>query len=377
MSQGLWSVVALLLLTLAPLITRPAAAQQQQLLLKRTAPRIAWGGCGPAVSPRTVPPAQQQEADALATSATQAAILGNNAAAAEQLANAARLNPRSDVIAYRLARTLEELGRREEALAGYCRFLALAPNAADAAEARERITALAERGGVSADAAREYTAGIAHYDSARLADAEAAFGRAFAAAPSWSDAVYNRGITRLALGQRAGGTADLRRYLELSPGAPELGAIVDVLALHSGAEAPAAPYNPSVVFVSGMLLPGLGHFTTGRPARGAVVLAVAAGALAAGLLVEQTEVVCLAPPVGGECPPDQVLREEVSRPYLVPAAAVAAGAGILGAIDAFRGARRRNAEAAAGIRIGTGSLHPPAVRLDQDVVRLDLVRFRF
>lgn len=373
-AQRLAIVVASLLLLLATMHARPAAAQQS-LALKRAAPRIAWSGCGAVVSPPTVAAARQQEADALATSATQAAILGNNAAAAEMLTNAARLNPRSEAIAYRLARTLEELGRRADALASYCRFLALAPDAADAAEARERISGLAERGGVPAAAAQEFTAGLAHYDAGRLSEAEAAFGRAFAAAPTWSDAVYNRGVTRLALGQRATGTADLRRYLELSPGAPDLGAIVDVLALHGGAGP--APYNPSVVFVSGVLLPGLGHFTTGRVGTGMLVLGVAAGAIAAGMLVEQTEVVCLAPPVGGDCPPDQVLREEVSRPYLMPGIAVAAGAGILGAIDAVRGARRRNAEAAAGIRVGNATLQAPAVRLVQDGARLDLLRFRF
>jgi tetratricopeptide (TPR) repeat protein len=368
----LTSAVALLLLALA-LHAQPAAAQQ--LDLKRAAPRIAWSGCGPAVSRPTVSAAQRQEADALAASATQSAILGNNAAAAELLANAARLNPGSEAIAYRLARALEELGRGQEALAGYCRFLGLAPNAADAAEARERISALAERGGVPAGAAQEFTAGIAHYDGGRLADAEAAFGRAFTAAPSWGDAVYNRGVTRLALGQRAAGTADLRRYLELNPGAPDLGAVVDVLALHGATVT--APYNPGLALASGVLLPGLGHFTTGRPAMGALVLGVAAGALATGLLIEQTDVVCLAPPVGGECPPDEVLREEVSRPYLVPALAVAAGVGILGAIDAFRGARRRNSEAAASLRIGGGSLRAPAIQLGHNGARLDLVRFRF
>ena len=91
----------LLLLLLAAVYVGPATAQQ--LDIKRAAPRIAWSGCGPAGSPPAVPAAQQQEADALAASATQSAILGNNAAAAELLGNAARLNPRSEAIAYRLA----------------------------------------------------------------------------------------------------------------------------------------------------------------------------------------------------------------------------------------------------------------------------------
>lgn len=369
------SGVAALLLLLATLYARPASAQQ--LALKRAAPRIAWSGCAPAASPPTVPAARRREAEALAESATQSAILGNNTAAAELLANAAQLDPASEAIAYRLARTLEELGRRDEALTGYCRFLALAPDDADAADARERITVLADRGGaaVPADAAHEFQVGITHYDAGRLAAAEAAFGRALEAAPRWGDAVYNRGVARLAQARRSAGIADLRRYLEMSPGAPDLGAIVDVVALYGGAEA--APYNPSLVLASGLLVPGLGHFTTGRPATGALVLGVAAAGLAAGLLIEETDVVCLSPPVNGNCPSDQVLRRDVSRPYLVPGIAVATSAAILGAIDAFRGARRRNAEAAAALRVGSASVHAPAIRLGWNGARLDLLRIRF
>ena len=365
-------MVVTVLLMLALLNARPAAAQQ--LGLKREAPRIAWAGCAPGTAPLSVPAARQQEAAALADSATQASILGNNAAAADLLANAARLNPASEAIAYRLARTLEELGRLDEALAGYCRFLALAPEANDAAEARERISVLADRGGVPAEAAKEFQAGIALYDGDRLSEAEAAFGRAFKAAPTWGDAVYNRGITQLALGREDAGTADLRRYLELSPGAADLGLIVDALARYGRVEAP--PYNPSAAFLSGLLVPGLGHFTTGRPALGVLIMGVAAAGLATGLLIEQADVVCLSPPVNGECPPDQVLREEVSRPYLIPGIAAAATVGLIGAIDAMRGARRRNAEAARGIRVGSSSIHTPAIHISRNGAQLELIRIR-
>ena len=361
------------LLLLATLCARPAEAQQ--LAVKRTMPRIAWAGCAQESAPAPVPAARQQQAAALADSATQAAILGNTAAAAGLLANAARLNPASQDIAYRYARALEEAGRREDALAGYCRFMALAPDADDAAEARGRISALSPRGGVLAEVAQEFNAGIAHYDAGRLPEAEAAFGRAFDAAPTWADAVYNRGVVRLAQGLHDAGAADLRRYLELSPGASDLGRIVDALARYGRVEAP--PYNPSLVFVSGVLLPGLGHFTTGRPGIGMLVMGLAAAGVATGFLVEQTDVVCLAPPVNGVCPPDQVLREEVSRPYLVPGIAAAAAVGFFGAIDAVRGARRRNAEAATGIRLGHTSLHPPALTVSPTGARLALVRLRF
>ena len=364
------ALAVLLLATLA------APVSAQQLDLKRTTPQVAWSGCPAATPVAAVSAAQRQQADALAASATQAAILGNNTAAAEQLANAARLDPRSQAIAYRLARALEELGRQEDALAGYCHFLALDPDTADAIEARERIAALANREhAVPADAAHDFRIGIAHYDAGRAAPAEAAFGRALAAAPNWSDALYNRGIARLAVGRRADGIADLRRYLELNPGAPDLGQVVDVVARYGGT--PAAPYNPSLVLASGLLFPGLGHFTTGRPATGALVLGVAGAGVAIGMLLEKTDVICLSPPVDGNCPSDQVVREDVSRPYLAPGLALAAAAGIYGAIDAFRGARRRNDEAAAALRVGSAALQAPAIRMSWNGAQFDLVRIRF
>src|SRR5687768_6594812 len=359
----------------------PPALSAQELRLKREPPRVAWPGCPAIAKPAAVPSAQRQEAERLATSATEASILGDNTAALDLLVRAAARDPSSERIAYRLARTLEVLERRADAVAEYCRYLALAPAASDAPEARGRIAALTDAGGfaVPAAAADAFATAIAHYDAGRLTDADAALTTALAVAPEWSDALYDRGVVRLALNLDDAAADDLRRYLELNPGSRDFG---DVLrALRATRNAPAAPYNPTTALATGLLVPGLGHFTTGRPVRGLVFLGGAAGAVTAGMLLQRTHVDCLAPPVLGECPDAFVRSRSTERPYLIPAIGAAAVLGVLGALDAFRGAKQRNEQAAEVIRVGgrdgTAVLFAPAVDVTSDATRLSLIRLTF
>lgn len=357
----------------------------QQLVLKRELPAIAWSGCSAAPATTAVPDdATRAEAEQLVVAATEASILGNNTAALELLGRAAELNGASAAIAYRHARTLEELERTDAAIAEYCRYLGLAgagdlAGASDSAEARQRLTTLTQPRGfaVPQAAATAYQHGLDSYDAGRLAQADTAFGEAADAVPSWSAAVYNRALVRLELGLREPAISDLRRYLELSPGAPDFGLVLDRLS----ALQEAAPRNPTGVLAAGLLVPGLGHFTSGRPVVGALVLGAAGGAIAAGMLIERSEVLCLSPPVNGRCPSGQVLREDVDRPFLIPGAIAAAVIGIGGAIHAWSGARNRNDEALlrVGGRNGSGgaALVLPAVRVGRDAAHIHLLRIRF
>jgi TM2 domain-containing membrane protein YozV len=98
----------------------------------------------PAPRPRPAPSAEQRRAARdLAQRAQQAAILGDRAAAREQLRQAAMLDPRDPDLAYQLARANDAAGAPADAAGEYCRFLSLAPNAPEAAEARERVAILA------------------------------------------------------------------------------------------------------------------------------------------------------------------------------------------------------------------------------------------
>ena len=315
--------------------------------------------------------------------ATQASLLGDKTAALDLLNRAAAMDPSSQGVAYRLARTLDELERPREALVAYCRYLTLAPDAPDAQEARDRTRVLGTPSGftVSAIAARAFQTGITHYDAGQLAQAETAFGQASEASRDWSAAVYNRAVVRLALGRADAAAEDLRRFLELSPAAPEFNTVLDRLATFRQVAPP--PFNPGSTLMRGLLLPGLGHFSTGRTGKGALFLGAATGAVAAGFMVTRLSVDCLSPPVNGRCPDDQIVNEEQTRPYLVPAIGAAAAIGIIGAIDAYRGARKRNEEAAKSLRVGADgrpqgpSLAMPRINLGFENTHIDLIRVRF
>jgi tetratricopeptide (TPR) repeat protein len=364
------------------LLCAPAALAAQQLPLKRDLPSASWAGCPAGERPAEVPTVQRQSADRLAADATQASLLGDKSAALDLLTRAAAADPSSVPISYRLARALDELERSADALAAYCRYLTLAPDSPDAQDVRERTRVLGTPPGFSvpATAVRAYQEGIAHFDAGRHAEAETAFGQASEAAPDWGAPLYNRALTRIARAQKETAAEDLRHFLELSPGAPEFSAVLDLIATLRQV---APRYNPSGALLRGLLVPGLGHFTTDRTGAGVFYLATASSALAAGILLKKLDVDCLSVPVDGQCPPGQVAGEKETRPYLVPAVAVALATGVYGAIDAYRSAGRRNRAAASATRVGQDgrprgpSLSPPAINVGARGTRLELIRVRF
>lgn len=140
-------------------------------------------------------------------------------------------------------------------------------------------------------------------------------------------------------------------------------------------------FEPSQAAILGVLLPGLGQIYTGRPAVGALVLGVAGTALGVGMLHESVSVRCLTIPVNNTCPPDDVLSEETERPYLTAGLGIAAAATLIGAMDAYFGARRANARAAAQQASGAGRIglrfEAPAVSATPGELRLALIRARF
>lgn len=133
-------------------------------------------------------------------------------------------------------------------------------------------------------------------------------------------------------------------------------------------------YSPGQALMLGMVVPGMGEVYSGRTVRGLVVLGAAAGAIATGLMVERVTVDCLIIPINGQCPLDQVADERVERPYLAAGIGAAAAFTLLGAIDAYFGARAHNAR----VDSSTGAhLERPMLRLGLADVRLELLRLRF
>jgi tetratricopeptide (TPR) repeat protein len=281
------------------LLVNTASLHAQQPTQRRTA---SWAGCpAPDERPGDVTAAGRREGERLAEAATRAALIGDKTAALGLLTRAAALDPASRSTAYQLARILDELDRPKEALAAYCRYLALAPDAPEADEVRERTRVLGSASEIAQPAATT----------------------------------------------------------------------------------PSAQFDAQAVLVSGLLVPGLGHFRTGRPGMGVLVLGVASGALATGVFKTRPHTYCLEPPVSGECPPNQIDSQQETRPYLWPAVAVAVGTSVLGAIDAYRGANARNARSGGASRVRPdgqprgASLALPGVNLGMHHLQLDLVRVRF
>lgn len=142
-------------------------------------------------------------------------------------------------------------------------------------------------------------------------------------------------------------------------------------------------YSPGQAMMLGLVVPGLGEFYTGRGLRGFLVLGASAGAVAFGYLTENIAVDCRTIPVNNTCPPEDILGERSERPYLAPSIGVAAGLALIGAIDAFVGARRANARLAAersGAPARTESglrLEQPGLTVGRGGVGLSLLRVRF
>jgi tetratricopeptide (TPR) repeat protein len=369
-------------LVMAGLLASATAAPAQTLNRELPAPRP--GGCPPQVGepPRETDTAARQQAARLVAEARNASVLGDDDAALGLLGRAAELDPAAENIAFLLARTLEQVGDAEGALREYCRYLQLTPGARDAAEVRERVAQIAPpvySGGVSEAAVTRFGQALSLYDENRLQEAEEAFTAVLDETPDWPAAHFNRALVRLELQRPNPALTDLERYLELAPLGPDRTAALDLV--NRLRDLPPVAH-PGTAFAAG-LLPGGGHFYTGRPAAGMLVLAAAGGAVAFGLSYEVVHVECRSIPVNNVCPPEDVGREWTERPYMGPAAAVAMAATLIGAWDAYRGVRRQN-EAAAAVRLGSGtvtgpslSILPPMLTVSGDRAGVHWIRVRF
>jgi hypothetical protein len=143
--------------------------------------------------------------------------------------------------------------------------------------------------------------------------------------------------------------------------------------------APVGLKSPGSAFALGLVVPGLGEIYAGRSGLGLLALAAAGGAIAAGYLAESVDIRCATVPQNDVCPPDDVVSETTDRPYLGAGIAVAAGIGVLAALDAFLAARRANARvlSAGGSSDRNMEVLPLAVAVSARNVRVDLLTFRF
>ena len=285
---------------------------------------------------------QRRAARELAQRGQEAAILGDGVTALADLRQATTLDPSDPDLAYRLARAYESSGDGADAAKEYCRFVALAPTAPEANEARERARTLApQRPDPSFVAATDaFRLGLAAYERGQFVQAETHFTTAITNHSTWAEAYFNRAVVRAATGDRYGAVDDFNHYLQLRPEAPDR---LQVAARMQALRRPAL--SPGQALSLGLVIPGGGQFYTRRPVRGVLSLLGVAGGIAAAMY-QKTDVVTVdttyTDPFGLPYH-GPVSHSKRQRPYVVPGAAAAAGILVLSAFDAFRYTRELNA----------------------------------
>ena len=357
-------------LLVASIVPRSGAAQD--LVIKRLFTAGTIEGCPRLVQPAAPAPAQRDEAERLTVQAQEAALVGNRTTARDLFRRAAQLDARDESVAYQLARTLDELGEREPALREYCRYLYLAPRASDAADVRARVAALrtVRTAARPDEAATQFTIGVEHFDRKRFGEAEAALSIAIRKDPAWAESYFNRAVVRAARRDEAGMVADLRRYLELAPAAPDRQAVSERLQVSNRQ----AILSPRVALTRGLVVPGMGQFYTRRPALGLLVMGGVGGALYYGLRPEYSIAVDTVfeghvDPFGNPYTDTLEVRlRRAGRPNLGVGIAAASAVALAGAVEAWRYAKRSRPAATpppvaggSGSAVGAARAYPSTV----------------
>ena len=314
-------------------------AWAQELVVKRTIPGEVRQSCPP-FAPPLQPSADQREAAGREFAAgTESAIIGDLDAARERFQRAAELDSTNPSFAYQLGRTLEDLQDPEGAAREYCRFVALAPEATEAADVQERLNRiLPMEPAVPVQAALRFQTAVDRLDRNRLAEAEGAFDDVIRLSPGWADAYFNRGLIRQGRERSVRAARDFQRYLDLRPDAEDRDA---VLARINALSAQGPRLSPSSALMGGLLIPGFGQFYTRRPGVGALVLGGVGGAILFGLRPEPGIDTIFHPlPFGEGTYPEEIQTTE--RPYVTAGIAAAAAIAAIGAIEAYSYARRRS-----------------------------------
>jgi len=319
--------------------SRPSPQPHREPLKQGQLPAKSTTGCTPVTDPASPSDAQRRQARDLAQRALEAALLGDSATARDELRQAAALDRTDADLAYRLGRAHETVRASVDAVTEYCRFLALAPTAPEAAEVRARVSALAPPTADPRTAATTsiFQAGVAAYESGRLAEAEGAFTSTIRREPQWPEPYYDRALTLLARGAKEDAVRDFEQFLRLKPETDDRAAIVARIASlrHS-------VFVPSTALAVGLALPGAGQYYTRRPVRGVLTSVGVVAAVVVALIprtttqtIEQTG----KDPFGNDYS-FTTTRRTRERPFAVPAAIAAVGIAVGSAIDAFKYAQR-------------------------------------
>lgn len=330
---------AICVAALIPVTARAQRAAPAEPLLRGAPSVAARSSCATPAPVVAADTGRQREARELAQRGQQSAILGDRAGARDQFRRAAALDPANAELAYQLARAEESAGSQEGATKAYCRFIALVPDAPEAAESRARLAQLmlADRQADSTRAASAFARAVTAYERGQLDSADVSLTAALALAPDWAEVYYDRGVVRSSLGRRDAAASDFQQYLRLEPGAANRAELTSRIA---GLQEP--PLSPARALALGLVIPGAGQFYAGRPVRGALSLLGTGVALACGLSRRaSTEVMqqTATDPFGNPYT-YTTSRRITERPCRTPGFTAAGIIALVSAIDAYRFARR-------------------------------------
>ena len=350
-----------LILAAAEIVFLGHSAGAQQLAPKRTLAAGAPTGCAALITPlsgTTSAPVDDTETRRLISAGQEASLQGEHEAARDAFAQAAKRSPGNAVLAYYLGREHEFLSSSTDAVKEYCRYLQLSPNASDADEVQGRIVRLVPRSQLAlVDEARaNFSSGVALLERRQFIAADSMFGSIAAQLPNTPEVFYNRALSRAARGERALATEDFQKYLELSPNPSDRSAINAAVARLQD-----RVFGSGQAFGSGLLFPGMGQMSTGRPFLGVAILGAVAGAIVWGIAEEQGfEVATFQDPFGN---PYVDSLPRTTKPNFTIAAATAGVLWVGSALEAMSYARRTRARAESIIQVGVPGSDDAAVYL--------------
>jgi tetratricopeptide (TPR) repeat protein len=303
------------------------------------------------IRPGQVPastPTAEGEAQQLITDGQDAALQGDHRAAREAFAKAATIVPGNARLAYYLGREHEALSDNGAAVREYCRYLALASSPPDGDEVRGRIVRLTPSSELARleEARANFQSGVALLRRRQYAAADSVFGGVSSSVPNAAEPWFNRALSRAARGERELAMQDFEKYLELDPGAADRGAVRAAMA-----RLPESVYSPRQALGAGLLVPGLGQMTTGRPVLGVLALGAVGGAVAVAWRQEERAVEQRYTDPFGNTYTDTVRRR--TRPGLTLGLGTAASVWLLAAWESSAYARRSRSRAAAIIARAT------------------------
>ena len=341
------AAVAICMATAAP-------ASAQTLGLKRTFPSATAGICPRYAPAAPATPARVQEARRLFSLGQEASIVGDHRAARDLFRQAETLDASDERLAYYLARSNEELKLTAEAVAQYCRYLAIAPGGTDAADVRSRLGKLTETpatrasGDRRATAAARFQSAVQAADRGQHADAEKGFSAAIDALPDAAEAYFDRGVVRARRKDWPGAARDLERYLSLRPSAEDAADVRErVAVLHR------ASISPTAALVGGLVIPGFGQYYTRRPVLGALVSAAAIGGVVYALReTERTKDTTYTDSFGNPYPGTLTYRGRYGQSTGL---AIAGSALVIGALEGYLHASGQRRDALHLVAVGSGT----------------------